>query len=390
MKKDFKFLFWLLWLFIFCYKPIYSQKKDSIAKEKDKLSFKDTLDGAFDVSSFLDKPQGFIPIPIIITEPAVGYGGGLAALFFHPQKKEYDVNVPPNITGIVGLGTTNKTWAAALFHFHVWGPDKIRYFGAIAKPSVNIKYYGDDNGFLSKNPVQFNLDSWLILQRAQFRIGKTDLFIGAQYTFFKGKTEFEEFTENPIINELLKKLEGTTTISGIEPIVNWDSRNNIFTPTKGVNTGFNFSYNATWLGSNDNYYTFKPYFLAYKKINENILSSWRFDSSFMFGDAPFFAKPFIQMRGVPAMKYQSDNTMLAEMEWKFKIYRRWSIDVFTGTGKAFQSFQEFAPATWVYSYGIGFRYKIARAFGIDAGLDFAWSNNKDFAFTIVFGSAWNR
>ncbi|MBG7629816.1 MAG: glyceraldehyde-3-phosphate dehydrogenase, partial [Bacteroidetes bacterium] len=104
----------------------------------------------------------------------------------------------------------------------------------------------------------------------------------------------------------------------------------------------------------------------------------------------FYAKPYINMRGVPAMKYQSDNTILVETEWKFKVYKRWSIDTFVGSGKAFESFDSFGAATWVYSYGLGFRYTISRLFGIDAGMDFAWSNNGDFGFSIVFGSAWSK
>ncbi|RXP44776.1 hypothetical protein EC396_16575 [Lutibacter sp. HS1-25] len=381
-----------LLLLILCthFNQIFAQKE-----EKKKISFKDSLDGAFDISEFLIEPQGFMPIPIIVTEPAVGYGGGLAALFITPQKKKYDVPVPPNISGVIGLGTSNKTWMAALFHFHVWGPDKIRYLGAVAKPSVNIKYYGNNSDFLSKNPIEFNLDAWLVMQRVNVRVAKSNLFVGGSYMFFQGKTKFEPYLDTPVLgpifDKLLSKLNNTTTISMLTPMVNWDTRNNIFTPSKGVNTGFQFMYNATWLGGDQNYYQINPYFLGYQKISDNILSAFRFDSNFMIGgDSPFYAKPFIQLRGVPAMKYQSDNTMLVETEWKFKVYKRWSLDFFGGTGKAFKSFDEFGPATLVYNYGLGFRYKLARLFDVDAGVDFAWSNNKDFAFSIVFGSAWSK
>lgn len=367
-----------------------------IAQEKSvekypKHSFKDTLDGAFDLSQFLINPEGFIPIPIIITEPAIGYGGGIAALFFQQQKKQYKgVSVPPNISGLAGFGTSNKTWAAALFHFHVFGPDKIRSVSLIAKPDINIKYYGDNNEYLSQNPIGFNLDSWLFLQRVNVRVGTSNFFVGGSYIFFNGETTFDQIPDKPIINALLQKLNGTTTLSIIQPMVNLDSRDNIFTPTKGVNTGFLFSYNATWLGADDNYYLFNPYFLGYKPVTETIFSGLRMDTQFMIGDAPFYAKPFVQMRGIPALKYQNNNTFVLETEWKFKVYKRWSIDTFVGSGKAFENFETFGNTMWVYSYGLGFRYKISRLFGVDTGMDFAWSNNGDFAFSIVFGSAWNK
>ena len=43
----------------------------------------DPVDNKIDASKFLAEKKGFLPVPIIITEPAVGYGLGLAAVFFH-------------------------------------------------------------------------------------------------------------------------------------------------------------------------------------------------------------------------------------------------------------------------------------------------------------------
>lgn len=42
----------------------------------------DPDDGMFDLSDYLLRHRGLLPVPIIITEPALGYGGGLAALWF--------------------------------------------------------------------------------------------------------------------------------------------------------------------------------------------------------------------------------------------------------------------------------------------------------------------
>ena len=48
----------------------------------------DPKDGQFDVSQMLAKDLGFLPVPILITEPAIGFGGGLAAVFFHDDPEE--------------------------------------------------------------------------------------------------------------------------------------------------------------------------------------------------------------------------------------------------------------------------------------------------------------
>jgi len=57
--------------------------------------FRDSTDGAFDVSGFLSTRVGFPPIAMPITEPAVGYGLGLGLMFFHdhPQVVNYRYHI---------------------------------------------------------------------------------------------------------------------------------------------------------------------------------------------------------------------------------------------------------------------------------------------------------
>jgi hypothetical protein len=45
--------------------------------------FKDPKDGSFDMSLYHASRHGFLPVPIIFTESAGGYGGGLFVVFYH-------------------------------------------------------------------------------------------------------------------------------------------------------------------------------------------------------------------------------------------------------------------------------------------------------------------
>lgn len=47
-------------------------------------------DGQLDLSYFLENPRGFLLIPVVVTEPAVGDGGGLAGMFVRPRKEAAD------------------------------------------------------------------------------------------------------------------------------------------------------------------------------------------------------------------------------------------------------------------------------------------------------------
>ena len=51
--------------------------------------FVDADDGRFDASNFLaDNAYGFLPLPIIITDPAVDGGLGVVGLFFHETDEQ--------------------------------------------------------------------------------------------------------------------------------------------------------------------------------------------------------------------------------------------------------------------------------------------------------------
>ena len=50
--------------------------------------FTDADDGKLDLSEWLLDHKGFLPVPIIITEPAVGYGAGVALAFFRESLRD--------------------------------------------------------------------------------------------------------------------------------------------------------------------------------------------------------------------------------------------------------------------------------------------------------------
>lgn len=371
---------------------IYSARaqKDTIQvkKEKKKISFRHPDDNAFDMSSFLLEHKGLLPVPILITEPAVGYGGGAALIYFHSRKKKYNSYVPPDVTGGVGLVTENGTWAAGAFHMHTFGENRVRTLSALIKPNVKINYYGNNSEILSKYPLGINLNAWLFFQQAQARIASSKFYLGASYLYFNSNITLDTISGRPIINEIIKRLNVNSVISTIKPMVIYDSRNNVFTPTKGINAELSFNYSAQWLGSSDDYGVINTKFLGYIPIISKLFSGYRFQGNYLVGDAPFYAYPYVSLRGIPSMRYQSDNTLVAETEWRYNIYRRYSLLAFTGAGKAFQSISNFNDIDWAYNLGTGFRYEIARSLGTQMGVDFAWGNAKDFAFYIIFGSSW--
>ena len=93
------------------------------------------------------------------------------------------------------------------------------------------------------------------------------------------------------------------------------------------------------------------------------------------------------MRGVPAVRYQGKADILSEGELRWDVVYRWSIMGFAGAGKAFDEWKDFGSTDWVWSYGTGFRYLLARKFNLRVGIDLAHGPDT-WAYYIVFGSSW--
>jgi len=99
-----------------------------------------------------------LSVIISVTEPAVGYGGGAALLYFHKRKKKYKSYVPNNVSGLIGLATENKTWAAGAFHSHTFGENRVRTTTAVFKLNIRYKYYGNGSALLAKKPIGVNFE----------------------------------------------------------------------------------------------------------------------------------------------------------------------------------------------------------------------------------------
>lgn len=366
-----------LFIIITCFQILCTT---SYAQQKLK-PFRDTTDNAIDISNWLLRKEGFLPIPTVITEPAVGFGGAAAIIFFHSSFAER--KGAPNMTGIMGGATENDTWGAGAFHAGFWKDDKIRYAGALIRSNINIQYYGP--GIILSKGINMNMDAWLLLQQIKFRISSSNFFIGGKYMFTNTTNTFELPLNIPEFNGVELKAQ----LSEVSAIFNYDSRNNVFTPTQGLFAEIISTYSDDWMGGEALYGRITGGLLGFMQLDNKLNLAVRIDSRHSLGDAPFWTRPIIDMRGVPVMKYQNKHVDLMEIELSYNIYRRWYLKGFTGIGNAYKNMDEFSKGKSVRNIGTGFRYELARIFGLHMGMDFAWSND-DFGFYIVMGHSWMR
>ena len=76
-----------------------------------------------------------------------------------------------------------------------------------------------------------------------------------------------------------------------------------------------------------------------------------------------------------------------EVEAQWQVLPRWSVLGFTGSGRVADTTGDLGEAEGRHTIGSGFRYLIARKFGLKAGADIAWGPEKAYGY-IIIGSAW--
>jgi Omp85 superfamily domain len=356
-------------------------------KEARKALLKDTLDGKFDFSSFLLKANGFLPIPMIITEPALGDFGGLLALtFFSPKKVTPEMGyVPPDITALAGMVTANGTWLVGGGRIGSFPKAGLKYRAFAGYADANLDFYRDlPSG--EEQKLAFNIQAAPILLNLSKKVSKSDLYLGVQYSFAKSAVEFRSKEELP---EIIPEADLDSKIGSFGLFADWDKRDNFFTPSKGVRLNLLYSMDDDWTGSDYQYQKLSSFANVFIPFSKHWISGFRFDYQQVYDKPPFYLYPFLNMRGVPMAKYQGATTTLAETEQRYDFSRRWSAVAFGGLGKAVWENQSFADADLVYNYGAGFRYLMARAFGLRAGIDVAGGPGS-FGWYITVGHNWNR
>jgi hypothetical protein len=353
--------------------------------------FIDPADGMFDMSTWLLEHKGFLPVPIIVTEPAVGYGGGIGLVFFRePQRDAAQRSTgsghatPPDVFGIGALATENGTKGAAAGGQWTFADDRYRYRGGVGDVSINLDFYGVGGNLpTAVDKIAYNLKGFGSFQQGMMRLGQGDSFAGLRWIYLDLTTHLDASAEDAGLGA--KQLAKRSSGRGVA--LEHDSRDNMFTPNQGwIGEAAATFYEASFGSSND-FQTYRAHVFGYLPLGKVWTLALRADGRAARGDVPFYMLPFIDMRGIPAARFQDSNVAVLESELRYDIDERWSLVGFLGAARAWGGRVSFGEADKPVSGGAGFRYLIARRLGLYMGMDYARST-VDHAIYIQVGNAW--
>ena len=357
------------------------------AKEAKPSLVRSSEDGWLDLSGFIDQAYGFLPILLPVTEPAIGYGAGVAAAFLDKPKPGMGAGFGrPNITVLGVLATENGTRGGAVGDIRHWLGDRLQTTVGVFKASVNLDFYGiGKDGAQSGQPLRFTLEPLGGLARAKLRLGTTRAWAGLSYVTASIDVSYQAPEQWPKD----RGFEMTSRVGGLMPSLSFDSRDNIFTPTKGTYADLQCGVFRQALGGSTDFERDSAVVIQYVGLGPTVTLGVRGDAVAGWGDTPFYMVPYISLRGAPAMRYQGNQVASVEAEARWQFWQRFSLVGFAGTGSAWRNTFREETRESVQTGGAGFRYELARKYGVHAGVDVA--NGPDgYAVYVQVGSAWAR
>ena len=363
---------------------------DSSASGDDSFmsQFRDPEDGKIDLSRWLlEHKAGFLLVPIIITEPAVGTGGGAAALFFREPSqsdasKERGERLPPNIYGALAFKTSNGSNGAGVggsFHFR---DDAWRYTGGLMKMSMNLDFYA--TGPLGEaHKIGYNIDGAASFQEVSRRIGTSPAYISARWIYLDLDSRLNVESDR----EFFKPSEFASRASGLGIVGEYDTRDNTLSPSEGSLSKAVATFYGPGIGSDNTFQTYRAHWFGYFPVTARWTIGGRADWRAARGDVPFYQLPSIDLRGIAYGRFQNQSVGMLETELRWKATSRWTLLAFAGVGRDWGKQTSFDDATSETTRGVGFRYRIARALGLDVGIDWARGPD-DNAYYLQVGTAW--
>lgn len=369
--------------------PTFAQETPSLGERWRELASKviDPHDGQFDVSEVLEDVHGFLPIPIVVTEPAVGYGGGVAALFVRPRRAQGEAGFHrPDLSVIGGLGTDNGTRFAFAADITRWMDGRLKTVVGAGAGDIKLDVYGlGTTRDELEEPVRYTLQvrgavvhgDWQLAPQSPWSAGLRLVYADVE----------PKLRDDPIFPGLEDRIR--VTIAGPGLALTYDTRDNIFTPTAGAYAETSILFSNDAFGATADFTRFGQILIGWWPVAPKVTLGARADYQQSSSNAPFFMRPFIALRGIPAMRYPGNKVASTELEVRWQFHGRWSVVAFGGIGEARIDDGVLKRSQTAGAGGVGFRYELARKFGLHAGIDVA-RGPEETAVYLQVGSAWMR
>lgn len=338
--------------------PVYSLEKPAIIDKNKKHNNPST------------RRISFAGYPVILYSPETSliFGGGAAITI---RKQNSDRKTRPDNIIFYAVYTLKNQIAVQFNPDFYFNDDKWQLKIKSGYQKFPDQFYGIGNKTMEDDAEDVTTEDVIIQPGLTRRIYK-NLRLGVMYHFNHTSVQKVE-TDGQLNSGLLPGSQGSL-LSGIGPLIDWDSRDNIFYPAKGSWLQFYATIYRNWLGSEFEYESFTFDLRYFIEIQDRHILALQFMVRSMNGAIPFNHLARVDLlRGIHTSRFREKNLAATLVEYRFPIYKRFSGVLFTGMGDVMHHFTDFLLNDIKFSIGIGLRFAVLPNDKINFRLDIGFS-----------------
>jgi hypothetical protein len=338
-----------------------------------------------------DKKGSWLFAPIPINSPAIGAGLQWAAARVFPLNKKDEIS-PPSTIGIGGVFTNNGSRAFAIGARLYVKEDKYRFTTAFGNADVNLDIYGvgkaagDKGVFVPlKTEGKGFIGEALYGLKKGFYVGLRGQYRNLRLSLNPDRLDSTDITRElpeqvaAVIDQIGEQLLRQQTVS-LGPRIQWDTRDSVFYPKRGVFMDVNMDFFSTGLGSRWSYQYYKAGFNKYIQVAKTQVVAFRGMVCAAAGDrVPIYDLCLFgaanDIRGYSAGRYQDRRMFATQGEYRFMLpfdgfLGRFGLVAFGGLGGVGSKFSDIGSADLLPGGGAGARFRLIKKQPINFRVDY--------------------
>jgi len=329
---------------------------------------------------------GLVVIPVVFYEPETKWAGGVGGLVTF-RTPDQDLASRPSSIYFYAIYTQLRQFRTQIEPAFYFRKEAYLLNGKLTIERYPNKFWGFGAGTPESAVQDFTPRKFSLEVSFQKRIlARERLYFGLQFQFENLKI-LESDAGGSIAEGLVPGSKGGT-VTGLGFILNWDTRNNIFSPSHGHYFQASTYFNGKILGSDFTFNSVKVDLRAYMRglALSHVVALQAIYESVVGPVSPFYRYAKMGgdslMRGYYGGRYRDKYFMAFQAEYRLPVWWRFGLVTFAGLGDVAGDMRHINIYEFKYSAGAGLRFKISPKEGANLRADFAFGHGTTgFYFT---------
>lgn len=316
-----------------------------------------------------NKSKGFVVIPALFYTPETSLAFGGSVMYYYRDRNSALTSRPSYIQPVL-IYTLKKQIIIHVASDFYWNDEAHQVIGEATYRKFPDRFYGIGPD-VSTSYEKYTPRSAIFLAH-YFRRVYAGLRLG-------GLLDASYFTIDAEEGGLLQPgiIPGSTGgfTSGLGGLVNWDTRDNTFYPTKGMYHLLTATFFGNAFGSDYAFSRFMVDLRAYARLHERHALAFQVFLNSTTGTPPFYMLPQLGgtkiMRGYYQGRFRDQHALAFQAEYRTLVWWRLGLVGFIGIGDVAPSLGDFNAASFKSALGIGFRFLYDKNEKVNVRVDFA-------------------